>query len=121
MSKTCGCLWSSPGSQLIEIVATQLTVGLLTATSGIGRAFLISVDPLTLPCCPTLFSIPDTNFPGGQRKTALNRHFYALSDRRDQQGSPSVTPVRTAGDKPNGKGGVASAADVVAPAGERSG
>ena len=27
-----------------------------------------------------LFLTP--NFPAGQRKTALNRHFYALSDRR---------------------------------------
>jgi hypothetical protein len=38
--------------------------------------------PQPLPCWHTFFYIPDTNFPNGQRKTALNRHFYALSDRR---------------------------------------
>lgn len=43
--------WSSTGTQLVEVVATQLTVDLLMPMSGIGQAIWTSVDPFSLQTC----------------------------------------------------------------------
>jgi hypothetical protein len=37
---------------------------------------------LSLPCGSSFCPIADIQFLGNQSKIALNRHFYALSDRR---------------------------------------
>jgi hypothetical protein len=44
-------LCSSPGTHLVEIVAIQLTVGLLRAIPAFKEAIWLSVDSLALHCC----------------------------------------------------------------------